>query len=58
MVATRRWWSITLGVGLLVVAAGAPVRAAGDGDYWDDRLDARPTNFIFGYGSLISSAST
>ena len=44
-------------MGLLVVATAAPVRAAGDGDYWNDRLDARPTDFIFGYGSLISSAS-
>ena len=57
MATTRRRWSITLGVGLLVVATAAPVRAAGDGDYWNDRLDARPTDFIFGYGSLISSDS-
>ena len=57
MAATRRRWSITLGLGLLVVATAAPVRAAGDGDYWNDRLDARPTDFIFGYGSLISSDS-
>lgn len=26
-------------------------------DYWDRRLSRQPSNFIFGYGSLISSAS-
>jgi hypothetical protein len=40
-------------VALVVAAAGSP-RAE---DFWGRKLEHQPTAFIFGYGSLINTAS-
>src|SRR5690242_12051363 len=44
---------------LLIVAMiiAVPGGKAGAEDFWGRKLSAQPVNFIFGYGSLINSAS-
>src|SRR5262252_8559008 len=44
--------AVALAATLLVVAAAAHAE-----DFWGRMLPDQPTNFIFGYGSLINTAS-
>jgi hypothetical protein len=47
---------LLLAVIALAGLVGAPARAAEE-DFWGRKLANQPTNFIFGYGSLINSQS-
>src|SRR3954447_4503438 len=49
------WFGRALTVAILVVvSSGGASRAE---DFWGHKLEHQPTQFIFGYGSLINSAS-
>ena len=45
---------LTALVVVILLVSGSPVVAA---DYWGKTLSNRPTQFIFGYGSLINTPS-
>jgi hypothetical protein len=57
-VTSKRYRPSLLLLAIVVLAglAAAPGRAA-DEDFWGRKLAGQPTNFIFGYGSLINSQS-
>ncbi|WP_051248262.1 gamma-glutamylcyclotransferase family protein [Inquilinus limosus] len=46
---------MTSGLAVLVLASAAP--GAGAAEWWGKKLPGQPQNFIFGYGSLINTAS-
>jgi hypothetical protein len=46
-----------IGIILLIAAIVAPRAEARDTDWWGHKLPDIPTQFIFGYGSLINTAS-
>jgi hypothetical protein len=46
-----------LAMAFATAAAAVPPRSAGAADWWGRTLPSAPTQFIFGYGSLINTAS-
>ena len=46
-----------IALGLIIASITAPPTDADGADWWGRKLPDTPTQFVFGYGSLINTAS-